>query len=46
MIIVTDKYRLRIGWRFILRWPGIVRAAVGHYVHGAIYIGPIRITSW
>lgn len=46
MIIVTDKYRIRIGWRFIRRWPGIVRAATSHYVHATIYIGPIPVSRW
>ena len=46
MTITTDKYRLRIGWRFILRWPGIIRAAGSHYAHGTVYIGPFRVSSW
>jgi hypothetical protein len=46
MTIWTGKYRLRIGWRHVLRWPGIIRAAGTHYPHATIYVGPIRITSW
>jgi hypothetical protein len=46
MIIETSKFRLRIGWRFILRWRGIIRAAATHYDHAAVYIGSFTVARW
>jgi hypothetical protein len=46
MTIETGKYRLRIGWRFVLRWRGIVRAASTHYPHATIRIGPFLVARW
>jgi hypothetical protein len=43
--IQTGKYRIHIGWRLVLRWPGIIRAAASHYTHGTVYIGPFRVAS-
>lgn len=41
-----DELTIRMGWRFILRWPRFVAHAREHFTHGIVFIGPFPVAEW